>query len=140
MPVLCQETVRIMLMVISINDLKIQSGDFLNAHILSPVIENVWSTLVPEFDNDASKTAVIVRVLYGLKSVGAFRSNTARHIESIGYGSCKADQDLWLKPEIKPEDEVQFYSYLLCYVDDILCIHYNAESFALKLGFGKPNM
>ena len=33
--------------------------------------------------------------------------------------SCKADPDLWLKPEIRPEDEVEYRFYLLCYVDDI---------------------
>ena len=39
----------------------------------------------PEFDKDAGKIAVIVRVLYGLKSEGtAFRSHLARCIESLG--------------------------------------------------------
>ena len=41
--------------------------------------------------------------------------------------SCKANPDLLLKPEIRPEDGVQNYSSLLCYVDDILCIHHNAN-------------
>ena len=52
------------------------------------------------------------------------------------------------KPEIRPEDGVKYYSYLLCYVDDILCIYYNAyarlerlhHSFPIKLRFGKPDM
>ena len=64
------------------------------------------------------------------------------------YRSCKADPDLWLKPEMRPEDGVKYYSYILCYVDDILCIHHNADSmlqwllksFLLKPGFGKPDM
>ena len=103
----------------------------------------------PEFCRDASKTAVIVRDLYGLKSAGAaFRSHLAICMESLGHESCKADPDLWLKPEVKPEDGVQYYSYLLCHMDDILCIHHNADavlqwlhkSFPLKPGIGNPDM
>ena len=59
-----------------------------------------------------------------------------------------AHPDLWLKPEIRPEDGVQYYSHLMCFVDDILCIHHNADSmlellhksFLLKPGYGEPNM
>ena len=92
---------------------------------------------------------MIVRALYGLKSSGAaFRSHLAKCMESLGNASCKTDLDLWLKPEIRPEDGVQYYSDLLHYVDDILCIHHKADnmlewlhkSFPLKLGFGKPDM
>ena len=69
-------------------------------------------------------------------------------MESLGYESCKADSDLWLKPETRPEDGVKYCSYLLCYVDGILCIHHNADAvlewfhkyFPLKLGFGNPDM
>ena len=110
-----------------------------------PVIEKVWTTLCPDFGKDAGKTAVIVRALCGLKSAGAaFRIHLAKCMDSLGYKSCKTDPDLWLKPEIKPEDGVQYYYYLLCYVGDILCIHHNTDnmleqlhkSFPLKLEFG----
>ena len=95
------------------------------------------------------RAAAIVRALYGLKSAGAaFRSHLPRYMEFLGYQSCKADPDSWLKPEIRPENGVKCYSYLLCYVDDILCIHHNADSmlewlhksFLLKLRYGKPDM
>ena len=107
------------------------------------------TTLCPEFSNNARKTAMIVGALYGLKSAGAaFRSHCAKCMESLGYESCKSDSDLWLKPEIWWEDGVQYYSYLVCYVDDILCIHHNAgkvlkwlhKSFPLKPGFVIPDM
>ena len=49
-------------------------------------------------------------------------------MEFLGYESCMADPDLWLVPEIRPKDGVKYYSYLLCYVDDILCIHHNANA------------
>ena len=45
-----------------------------------------------------------------------------------GYQSSKADPDIWLKSEIRAEDGVKYYLYLLCYADDIVCIHHNAIS------------
>ncbi len=47
-------------------------------------------------------------------------------MQDIGYVSCKADPDLWLKAETRPDDNVTYYSYIHCYVDDILCIHHDA--------------
>ena len=83
----------------------------------------------PELSKDARKTAVIVRALYGLKSTkAAFISNFAICMESMGYASCKADLDLWLKPETRQEDGVQYYHFLLCYVNGILYIHHNADA------------
>ena len=46
----------------------------------------------------------------------------------MGYTSCKADPDLWLKAVTRPEDNVRYYAYILCYVDDILCIHHDPMS------------
>ncbi len=46
----------------------------------------------------------------------------------MGYTSCKADPDLWLKAMTRPEDNVPYYAYILCYVDDILCIHHDPLS------------
>ena len=95
------------------------------------------------------KTAVIIRALYGLKSAeAAFRSHLARCMESLGYQSCNADPDLWLKLEIRPKDGLQCYSYLLCFVDGILCIYHNVDtilewlhkSFPLKPWFDKSDM
>ena len=92
----------------------------------------MWATLGPEFSKDARKTSVIGSALYGLKSAGAaFRSHLAKCMESLGYQSCKANPDLWLKPEIRSEEGV-------CFVDDILCIHHNAD--AMPEWLHKPDM
>ena len=136
-------------MIVVINDVEVKSGNILNAYVQTPVTEKVWTTLGPEFSKDTRKTAVIVRTLYGLKWTGAaFWSHLAQCMESLGYQSCKGDPDLWLKLEIRTEDGVKYCSYLLFYVDDILCIHHNADSmleqlyksFPLKLGFSNPDM
>jgi hypothetical protein len=122
-----QETVRIALTLAALNDLEVKVGDMLNAYITAPITEKVWTALGPEFEQDAGKSAVIVRALYGLKSAGAaFRAHLASCMRDMGYVSCKADPDLWLKAETQPDDGTRYYSYVLCYVDDILCIHHDA--------------
>jgi len=47
-------------------------------------------------------------------------------MEGLGYKSCLADPDLWYKPQVRPKDNVHYYSYILCYVDDIMVIHHDA--------------
>jgi hypothetical protein len=49
-------------------------------------------------------------------------------MQMLGYTSCKADLDVWMKVMIWPEDRLWYYAYILLYVDDILCIHHDAES------------
>jgi hypothetical protein len=49
-------------------------------------------------------------------------------MHQMGYTFCKADPDLWLKAVTRPEDNVCHYAYILCYVDNILCIHHDPMS------------
>ena len=67
-------------------------------HMFRHLIEKVWTTVGPEFGKHPGKTAVIFETLYGL--------NLPRWMESIGYESCEADSNLWLKPEIRLDDGV----------------------------------
>ena len=46
-------------------------------------------------------------------------------MEHLGYTSCLADPGLWYKAATK-KDGTQYYSYILCYVDDIMVMHENA--------------
>ena len=114
-----RETVQIALTIVTLNDLEVKLGNILNAYIQATV-RKLWTTLGPAFGKGTGKTAVIIRALYGLK----------------------------IKSETRQEDGVQFYSHLWCYVDDILCIHHNADavlqglnkSFPLQSGYGNPDM
>jgi hypothetical protein len=91
--------------------------------------EKVWTVLGPEFGIDASKSAIIVRALYGLKSAcAAFRAHLASFMHQMSYTFCKADPDLWYKAETRPADNFRYYAYILCYVDDILCTHHDPMS------------
>jgi hypothetical protein len=124
--VVSRETVRIALLMAALNNLEVKVGDVLNAYITAPITEKVWTVLGPEFGNDVGKSAIIVRALYGLKSSGAaFRAHLASFMRQMGYTSCKADPDLWYKAETRPDTGRRYYAYILCYVDDILCIHHD---------------
>ncbi len=70
-----------------------------------------------------------MRALYGLKSAGAgFCVHLASFMHQMGHTSCKADPDLWYKAETRPADIFRYYAYILCYVDDILCVHHDSMS------------
>ena len=56
----------------------------------------------------------------------AFHAHLAKCMRNLSYTSCKADPDIWYKSSIQPDDNFHYYSYILCYVDDILCIHHDA--------------
>ncbi len=130
------ETIRIALLMAALNDLNVKVGDVFNAYITAPITEKVWTVLGLEFSIDASKSAIIVRALCGLKSAGAaFRPHLASFMRQMGYISCKADPDLWYKAETRPADNFRHYAYILCYVDDILCIHHDPMS-VLNLSMG----
>ncbi|KAI2496359.1 hypothetical protein MHU86_18138 [Fragilaria crotonensis] len=63
-----------------------------------------------------------------MKSSGArFRDHLAASLRDMGYKSCKADPDVWMKAATKA-DGTKFYSYVLAYVDDILCLDTNPKN------------
>ncbi len=113
--VVSRETVRLALTFASLIDLEVKVGDVLNAYITAPVMEKVWTILGPEFGHDSGKNAVIVHALCGLKSAGAaFRAHLASFMRQMGYTSCKAGPDLWLKAVTRPEDNVLCLHPMLC--------------------------
>jgi hypothetical protein len=85
--------------------------------------EKVYTICGPEFGpEDEGKFAVIVRAQYGLKSSGAaWRAHLAEHMVDIGFTSCLADPDVWLRPAVK-SDGTKYYEYVFIYTDDILAI------------------
>jgi hypothetical protein len=83
--VLSRESVRIALTLAALNDVDVKMADIENAYLTAPVTEKVWTVLGAEFGDDAGKRALIVRVLYGLKSAGAaFRNHLAECMNHLG--------------------------------------------------------
>ena len=48
-------------------------------------------------------------------------------MQGLGYEPCLTDPDLWIKPEVRPADGFEYYSYILCYVDDSTVVHHAAS-------------
>ena len=107
--VLLCKSVQIALILTALKDLEVKCGDVLNAYITAPVKEKVWTFLGPEQGEDTGKRAIIVRVLYGLKSSGAaFRAHLYKCMTVLGYKPCLVDPDMWLKAQII--DSREYYS------------------------------
>ena len=94
-----------------LHDLKVKAAGILKAYVMAPNKEKIWTTLDSEFENDAGESTIIIRALYGLKSAGAsFWAHLAQCIWELGYHSCYADPNLWVKAQYRPEDKLEYYS------------------------------
>ena len=70
-------------------------------------------------------------------------------MEVLGFHFFRADADQLAKPETSPNDKFEYYSFIFCYVDYILCIHNDPDDVFNKLNlyvqlkpgsFGSPNI
>jgi hypothetical protein len=119
--VLLRESVRIALTLAALNDLDVKMADIENAYLAAHITEKVWTVLGPESGVDDGKNALIVRALYGLKSSGtALRKHLAECMAYLGWTPCRTDRE----SERWPDDGVQYWAYIMIYVDNILCVHH----------------
>ena len=127
------------------NDLDILAADVGNAYLNAPCWEKVYTICGKEFGPEYEGCyAVIVRALYGLKSsAAAWHAHLAETMgeEGLGFQSCKADPDVWLRPAVD-SDGNKYYEYVLIYTDDILAISKKPKEILLHLDqnfFLKPD-
>jgi hypothetical protein len=132
--VVSRESVRVALTLDALNDLDVKMADIENAYLTAPITEKVWTVIGPELGDDAGKRALIVRALYGLQSVGAaFRNHLAECMKHLGWHPCRADRDLCMKADTRPDDGFLYWDYILIYVDNILCVHHDHCALLVKL-------
>ena len=53
-------------------------------------------------------------------------------LRDLGHVPSKADPDVWLKAETKP-DGTEYYAYVLVYVDDVIRLHHDPDTFMNRL-------
>jgi hypothetical protein len=145
--VVSRDSIRIAFMLASLNGLSLCATDIGNAYLNAEAREKVYTTAGPEFGAELEGHYVsIVRALYGLKSSGvAWRAHLANTLQSLGYTSCLADPDVWMKPAMKPCG-FEYYEYVLVYVDDVLVLSHQpeitmrslAQYYRLKDRFAEP--
>jgi hypothetical protein len=133
--VVFHDSVCIALTIATLNELEVMAGDIQNAYLTAPCKEKITITCGPEFGEDKGKTAEIVRALYGLKSSGAaYGEHLANCMTHLGFQTCLADNDVWIKAQTKP-DGTDYYAYVLVYVDDILVIHHDAKKILSQIDY-----
>ena len=128
--VVSRESVRIALTYAALNGLPVCACDIQNAYLQAPSSEKHYIICGPEFGlENEGKKAIIVRALYGGKSAGAdYWRHVRKAMTEMGFTSCKADPDVWMRPGIK-SDGSTYWQYVLLYVDDILSIMEEPEKF-----------
>ena len=83
------------------------------------------------------KRARIVRALYGGKTSGRDFHNSLRScMNHLGFMSCKADPDVWMREATK-SDGTKYWEYVLLYVDDALVVSERRAEHILQEEVGK---
>ena len=95
--VVSRDSVRILLLIASLNDLDILACDIQNAYLTAECREKIYTIAGPEFGSEEGSTMIVKMALYGLKSSGAaFRSKLANVIYDLEYRPSMADPDVWI--------------------------------------------
>jgi hypothetical protein len=112
----------------ALNGLDILLADVQNAYLCAPTTENIHTTAGLEFGSENEGcTLKIVRALYGLRSSGkCFHDHLAQVLRDLGFESSKSNPDVWMRKANKPNGD-PIWEYVLCYVDDVLCISHNPK-------------
>ena len=125
--VVSRESIRIALTYAALNGIDVMAADIQNAFLQAPSTEKHYVVCGPEFGEHCGKRAIIKRALYGGKSAGAdFWNHLREYMTHLGFKSCKADPDVWMRSAMK-DDGTEYWEYVLLYCDDALVISHRAE-------------
>ena len=127
--VVSRDSIIIAFTLASLNGVYIRAADIGNAYLNAKCQEKIWTDAGTEFGSEKDKFVLVLRALYGLKSSGAaWRQILNQTLIDLGYVSSKADTDVWIKTEKKP-DGAEYIAYVLVYVDEVLHLHHNPDTF-----------
>jgi hypothetical protein len=126
--VVSRDSVRIALLIASLNELEVLACDIQNAYLTADCREKIYIIAGPEFGSLEGSIMIIRKALYGLKSSGAaFRAHLSETLYELNYLPTKADPDVWIRPAVKP-DGFEYYEITLVYVDDIMSISHDPKA------------
>jgi len=118
--VVSRESVRIAFTYAALNGLDIFAADIRNAYLQAP--SSQWDYIIcgAEFGlENVGRIALIHRALYGGKAAGRdFRNHLRACMRHLGFESCPADPDVWMRKAVKP-DGTKVWEHVMAYVDDI---------------------
>lgn len=133
--VVSRDSVRILFLVAALNDLDMRMCDIGNAYLNAETRERNWFEAGDEWGDRSGCIVIVTRALYGLKSSGAeWKKAFSAYIRyTLGYEPCiGADDDVYMKLE-RDEHGNEYYSYIMCYVDDVLLCHKNPDKYMQQI-------
>ena len=87
--------------------------------------KKVWFVAGTEMGQNKGMAMVITRALYSLKTSAKARSEFfGKSLKEMGYKSCVADPNVWMRPQTNKEG-YKYWAYILVYVDDCLLVHHD---------------
>jgi hypothetical protein len=127
--VVSRDSVRIALLLASLNELEVLACDIQNAYLTADCCENIYIIAGSEFGSEDGSIMMIRKALYGLKSSSgaAFRAHLAETLYDLSYVPTKADPDVWIRPAVKANG-FEYCEITLVYVDDIMCISHDSKA------------
>ncbi len=126
--VVSRDSVRIALLMASLNELEVLACDIQNAYLTADCREKIYIIAGPEFSSLEGSIMIIRKALYGLKSSGAaFRAHLAETLYDLSFKPTKGVPDVWIRPAVKPNG-FEYYEMTLVYVDDIMCISHDPKA------------
>ena len=131
--VVSRESVRIAFTYAALNGVDVFAADIRNAYLQAPSSQRDYIICGAEFGlENIGNVALIHRALYGGKKAGSdFRNHLRSCMRHLGFTSCPADPDVWLREAEKSNGD-DYYEYILLYTDDALVISANAEDVLRK--------
>ena len=122
--VVSKESIRIALTYAALNCLDVCAADIQNAYLQAPSSQKHYIVCGPEFSQEnVGRNALIKRALYGEKRAGRdFRNHLRECMKHLGFTSCLADPDVWMRKGLNLQGK-EYYEYILLYTDVLVISH-----------------
>ena len=89
---------RFCIFIAELNALDILAGDIGNAYLEALTREKIYFIAGPEFGELEGTIMIVVKALYGLKTLGArYREHFADYLLNDGWFQSKAHPDIWMR-------------------------------------------
>ena len=94
--VVSRGSVRLVYAIVDLNGVDVIPYNLENAYLKAMCRKKIWFKGVTKCGEDKGKVLIVVRVLYGLKSVGSScHAALAQVFKELGFVSMLADLDIW---------------------------------------------
>ena len=126
-------SVRLAFTIAALNGVDIMSCNLENAYLNALCHEKIWFGGRTKYGEDKGKVLVVVRALYGIKSLGSsWSAALAQVLKVLDFVSTLANTDIWIREEVR-EDDFKYYEMLFVYVDNILAVLHMAPDVIMEI-------